>query len=388
MSMRVGGILVYDEVASTPASPAVGKKLAYAKTDGFSYWKNSAGSEFQVVTDSQVQTLTNKSFGDTPFAANGIFLRIPNGKAETDLPNSYPTGSTITKAQVANGWPADGLAITQIYETNAWGSQILISSSQLRVRAVANATTWHPWITQMNLANDQTVVAATKTFDANSMLRLLNVNDVASATPGPATFDHAFQVGPDNAAHIAIDSNEIMARGAGGILANLNLQNDGGNVNMGGGLAVSDMRTKGDRDTSSRTTGATTSFGLNGITAEVSLPWPASGGIEISVSARLNNATAVAGDAAILGWEIRTASGTGGSQRVIAGDTESAILRNQAQPSAASRTVYVNSTLVTALGGTLPAAGDVVFVHPMLRTNNTGNLATAQQIWIVVRPSL
>lgn len=71
---------------------------------------------------------------------------------------------------------------------------------------------------------------------AIDMLRILGTADVSVTST-----DHPFQIGPDSGQNIAIDNNEIMARenGAAGIL---NLQNNGGVVQVGGSIQSSTMR--------------------------------------------------------------------------------------------------------------------------------------------------
>ncbi len=63
-------------------------------------------------------------------------------------------------------------------------------------------------------------------------LRLANENDVSVSST-----NHAFQIGADFNPNLAMDGNEIMARD-NGAAATLNLQNNGGVVNIGGDLSV------------------------------------------------------------------------------------------------------------------------------------------------------
>lgn len=233
MSLRVGGILAFDEVASSPSSPPAGQRLAYPKTDGFSYWKNSAGTEYQVVTNNQTQTMTNKSFGDTPQATSGIYLRTANGKVSTDAPSTYPIGTSTTAVVISDGWPVNGLLVTHNYASGTYCVQTLVSQSanpQTYTRSSADNTTWSAWLNLMDLSTAQTVVGATKTFDVSSKIRLLNNGDA-----GLATDTHAFQIGPTSSPtipNLIIDNNEIMGRLNGGnnpIFINTN----GGGISLG-----------------------------------------------------------------------------------------------------------------------------------------------------------
>lgn len=66
----------------------------------------------------------------------------------------------------------------------------------------------------------------------SNTIRLTSTTDASLTSTG-----HAFQIGPSNSQNIIMDNNEIMAR-SNGVAATLNLNFDGGDVYVGGGLTV------------------------------------------------------------------------------------------------------------------------------------------------------
>lgn len=68
-------------------------------------------------------------------------------------------------------------------------------------------------------------------------VRLTNIEDASFSST-----QHAFQIGPDTGLNVIADVNEIMARNAGGA-SQLNLNNDGGDVNLGN--AASEVKVPG-----------------------------------------------------------------------------------------------------------------------------------------------
>lgn len=75
-----------------------------------------------------------------------------------------------------------------------------------------------------NITGSPTIAGGTVTGDSTAKLRLQNTTDA-----GPASTNHAFQIGLDSAANIRIDNNEIMAINNGAV-ANIFLNPDGGNI--------------------------------------------------------------------------------------------------------------------------------------------------------------
>lgn len=209
-----------------------------------------------------------------------------------------------------------------------------------------------------------------------SRLRLAATNDVSLSSTL-----HALQIGPSTGTNLRIDNNEIEAV-INGARAPLYLNNDAGSV------VSPEMRVGWSTDSGNRTTASTTPVNA-GITAEVAFVWPTSDTVRIEFSSRLNNNATAAADAAVLGWEIRTAASGGGSQVAISADPQSAIIRGAPGPTTCGRSIAVDSAFITGtLGGSAPTVGTTYYCRPMLRTNNAANAAFALHTWLLVHPSL
>lgn len=142
------------------------------------------------------------------------------------------------------------------------------------------------------------------------------------------------------------------------------------------GVETNFIKAMGEDSAGTRTTASTT-FVDAGTLSALTFPFPASGILSVAVGGRINNTTAVSGDAAVLGFEIReekTAAGVvPGAVIELATDAHGSVLRNTATPNSVSRTVNIF----------VPSSGRG-FIRAMLRTNNAANSASMQQVTVAI----
>lgn len=172
--------------------------------------------------------LGTPGFAGTPLSPGGIYIRIANGKTASAAPSTWPEGTSVGSVTTANGWPVNGVVLTNRYEGGNYTTQTLVSqgNSQTYVRASSDNVNWLSWLQHMDLNVSQTINSATKTFDSSSRVIIQNNTQVTLGTAG------GFQVGSDGGAHMAFSSNVIQARSAS-TAVDLYLQWYGGDINLG-----------------------------------------------------------------------------------------------------------------------------------------------------------
>lgn len=121
-----------------------------------------------------------------------------------------------------------------------------------------------------------------------------------------------------------------------------------------------------------------TSFTDSGTVATLTMPYPASGIVVVTMSCRLDldDQTGLGTEAGVLSFEIRD-DNVAGTLRQAASDTYAAIGRSVDTIMGISRTVLV---------GGLPTTGDM-FLRAMYRVNNALADGEFDDVWIVVQPS-
>jgi hypothetical protein len=150
-----------------------------------------------------------------------------------------------------------------------------------------------------------------------------------------------------------------------------------GTLEVSGSITAPDMRFASAFD--SNVTGVvSTAFTDAGTVATLTMPYPASGVVAVTVSCRLNldNQTGAATEAGVLGFEIRDTN-AGGTVRQAASDGNSAVGRSGTTIMAVSRTVVISG---------LPTSG-TMFVRGMYRVNTAAANGEFDDVWLVVQPS-
>lgn len=90
------------------------------------------------------KTLSANTYADIINTPLGVNAKIANGKLAADFPSTYPAGFSTASVLAANGWPVDGVAISNIQETGTFASQIVISriNGAVHVRYSGSASSW------------------------------------------------------------------------------------------------------------------------------------------------------------------------------------------------------------------------------------------------------
>lgn len=142
------------------------------------------------------------------------------------------------------------------------------------------------------------------------------------------------------------------------------------------GIACPTMRHAADSDSSTRTTASTTFVAASG-TAALTMTYPPSGIVTVSVSSRVSTAGGAPTDAGVVAFEIRDTNAAG-TLRFAASDVQGgAAIRPGALVVEGSKTWTVSG---------LPTGG-VMFVRPMYRASNAASAASFLQTTIAVMPS-
>lgn len=134
------------------------------------------------------------------------------------------------------------------------------------------------------LENNSSETPARMILQTGFVLRLNDTSDVTLSST-----DHAFQIGSSAGPNLCIDNNEIQARDVFAQASTLNLQNSGGQLNIGGTITCSDMRPV-DGTASANITSTSTSLAPDNTNGpNFTFQYPPSGRVLVLISADADN---------------------------------------------------------------------------------------------------
>lgn len=287
------------------------------------------------------------------YAVDQAFPRVVFGTTLSETEDGY-IGEFI----------ATGLPVLQYQSGNLGGGCVNVSY----VAASADGTSSKPLVLYTLADPSGALVAGDALLRLNNYFRFQVDGPVTDVTL--ASTNHPFQLGATTGPNIAADSNEIQARN-NGATATLFLNNDGG------GIISTDMRHIDDYVLAAVSTASTTYVALGGDDLSLTLPYPPSG--TVSVSIRMASQNNVINTFAIMSFEIRDTNSAGTLRTAAADD----------------RAIFSLSPIINALTGItsltdvitgLPTSG-TMFIRAMYRSNAALNTAQFLFRGLVVQPS-
>ena len=189
--------------ASAPSTPASGKVVIYAKTDGLVYGKDDAGTETKLSNSSTVMTLMTPQ--TTTSGTSIDFTSIPSGTKRLTLHftgvSTSGTSDIIVQLGDAGGFETSGYSGSVAHFAAASAATLTISSAGFTVHpsqaatnvyegsmilTLANASTYS-WIANGNFGRSDTtrhsIVAGSKSLSAElTQIRITTIG-------GSDTFD-------------------------------------------------------------------------------------------------------------------------------------------------------------------------------------------------------
>lgn len=200
---------------------------------------------------------------------------------------------------------------------------------------------------------------------SNTVLRLRQTADVSISST-----DHAFQIGTDGGLNLCMDNNEIQVRDIFSTTGTLNLQNEGGNLNIGGdGITCPAMRAKDGTATGNVVTASATFVTDNTNGPNYTFTYPPSGRVLVLISSDSVNSAAGFSN---MSFRIRDTNAAG-TIRFTGGSDEST------RKEATGRATVATAAVVTGL----PTSGTGFIEGLYLATSGTATFRNAD---IVVVP--
>lgn len=189
-------------------------------------WLNPSAQKIAIGTTSPNANLDVVWGGATSYAIRGEWGGSSLGAAI--LAKNTGTGGDAIQAV------ADGSGRSALY---AWGK----SGVDYAIRGDADGATWAGYFDGKAYVSDKIAIGTTS---PGVKLHVEGGTDVESNDPNTGYLI----LGPSTGTHIAMDNNEIMAKGSGTTTSTLYFQNDGGNTNFGGRVVCSELQLTGGSD--------------------------------------------------------------------------------------------------------------------------------------------